>query len=84
MKRKPVSELTMDELGKQKNLLNGIIIGAGLLLLFLTGVILYQIILEQQYYMSLLLISCVLSIIPGFIGLQEIDKEMKNRITEDK
>lgn len=79
MKRKPISELSMQELSRQKNWLTCITLGAGLVLLFLAGIILHQVFYEQQYYMALLLLSCVASIIPGFIGLKEIDQELRRR-----
>lgn len=79
MKRKPVSELTINELSGQKNILIGIMIGAGVVLLFIAGAALYMIFQEGLHYMVLTLFGCIGSIIPGFIGLDEINKEMKRR-----
>jgi hypothetical protein len=79
MKRKPVSELTTNELSRQKDLLTAIVMGAGIVLLFTAGAALYMIFQEGLHYMILTLIGCIASIIPGFIGLNEINKEMKLR-----
>lgn len=79
MARKPVSELTAKELSKQKDVLTGIMLGAGVPLFSMAGYSLYMIIQEGSYYMLLTILGCILSINPGFIGLNEINKEIKRR-----
>jgi len=81
MKRKPISELTLSELKKQRQFLVIVTFTASGAMLFLTGVILYQVFQEQQYYMSLLLLPCLGSVLPGFIGLKEVNREMVRRET---
>jgi hypothetical protein len=79
MARKPVSELTTKELSKQKEVLTAIMLGAGVPLLSMAGYSLYMIIQEGSYFMLLTILGCILSIIPGFIGLNEINKEIRRR-----
>jgi hypothetical protein len=79
MARKPVSELTAKELSRQKDVLIAIMLGAGVPLFSMAGYSLYMIIQEGSYYMFLTILGCILSIIPGFIGLNEINKEIKRR-----
>ena len=79
MARKPVTELTIKELNRQKDVVTGIMLGAGVVLLFIAGYALYMIFQEGEYYMFLTILGCILSILPGFIALNEINKEMKRR-----
>lgn len=79
MIRKSVSELTTNELSKQKDVVIGIMLGSGIPLISMAGYSLYMIIQEGSYYMILTILGCILSIIPGFIGLNEINKEIKRR-----
>ncbi|WP_457289621.1 hypothetical protein [Pedobacter sp. UYP24] len=79
MAKQVITEITIQELNRQKNILIGIMLGAGIVLFFIAGGTLYMVFEEGRYYMVLTIISCIACLIPGFIGLSEINKEFSRR-----
>jgi len=76
----PITELSVQELYKKKQGLQGVLIGLGLVLLTAFVIILY---LAFSYRMPKVLVivpvCCSLTFLPAFISLGQINTEIKNR-----
>jgi len=79
-KEVPVTELSIQELYKKKQTLQGILIGLSLVMLAASVIILYLVFTSKTPKVLVIIpITCSLSFLPAFISLGQINTEIKNR-----
>jgi len=80
MKTQKVTELTTEELSKQKKSLSGVLIGLGSVMLFAYGILLYFIIRDKNFVFLAIIPSGFLTLLPSIIRLGQINTELKSRL----
>lgn len=79
MKKNILSELTLDELNKQKKSTRGILIATSIVMLIFSSVILYLSIAKHNMSLITFIPIFFLSMFPGFIKLSQVNSEIKSR-----
>lgn len=79
MKNNKLSDLTADELYKEKKSLTGIVLATGIVMLILSIVMLYLIITKHKFAFAGVVPICLLTLLPSLIRLNEINSEIKSR-----
>ncbi|MCY1229074.1 hypothetical protein D3C87_204750 [compost metagenome] len=79
MKTNKLSELTLEELHKEKNKLKGVVIGFGIVMLLACGGLLFLIIKNQNFALFAVIPGCMLTLLPSFIRLGQLNTEIKSR-----
>ncbi|CAL1518888.1 hypothetical protein MMC2321_02633 [Chitinophaga sp. MM2321] len=79
MKTNKFSDLTINELNKQKSSLNRILLGTGIVMLILCTVLLYLISKSQNFALIAVIPCILLTMLPGIIKLSQINAEIKSR-----
>jgi len=76
----PITELSVQELYKKKQGLQGVLIGLGLVLLTAFVIILYLAFSSRMPKVLVIVpVCCSLTFLPAFISLGQINTEIKNR-----
>ncbi|RBQ03075.1 hypothetical protein DRW42_23615 [Pedobacter miscanthi] len=76
----PLTELSIEELYKKKQMIKGALIGLGLVMLAAFIVLIYLVITAKTpKVLAAVPISCMLALLPAFISLGQINNEIKNR-----
>lgn len=83
MKKNQLSELTLEELNKQKKSTSGILIGTLVVMLILSGVIFYLSITKHNTSLITFIPIFMLSMLPGIIKLSQVNSEIKSRSLQD-
>lgn len=79
MKTNKLSELTLEELHKQKNTLKGVLIGFGIVMLLACGGLFYLIMKNQNFALFAVIPGCMITLLPSFIRLGQLNTEIKSR-----
>lgn len=79
MKRNKLSELTLEELHKEKNAVSKILAATAIVMLILCCVILYLIFSRKSSSLTAIVPLCFLTMLPGIIRLSQINSEIKSR-----
>lgn len=79
MKKNKLSELTIDELNKQKNSSTGFLLGSGIVMLILISTLLYLIIKNQNFSLTAIVPILLLMMVPAIIKVNQINSEIKSR-----
>jgi len=79
MKTNKLCELTLEELHKEKNKLKGVVIGFGIVMLLACGGLLFLIIKNQNFALFAVIPGCMLTLLPSFIRLGQLNTEIKSR-----
>ena len=79
MKKNKLSELTTEELGRQKGLLKGIVIGTAIVMLVLCSLLVYLVNRSQNFGLMAMVPACMVVILPGIIRLSQVNTELKLR-----
>lgn len=80
MKPQKVTELTTEELNKQKKTLSGVLIGLGSVTLFAYGILLYFVIRDKNFVFLAIIPSGFLTLLPSLIRIGQINTELKSRL----
>jgi flagellar basal body-associated protein FliL len=76
----PITELSVQELYKKKQGLQGVLIGLGLVMLAASVIILYLVFSSRTpKVLTIVPLTCALAFLPAFISLAQINTEIKNR-----
>jgi len=76
----PITELSVQELYKKKQSLQGVLIGLSVVLLAASVIILYLAFSSKMPKVLVIVpICCSLTFLPAFISLSQINTEIKNR-----
>jgi hypothetical protein len=79
-KETPITELSVQELYKKKQTLQGVLIGLGLVLLAASVIILYLAFSSKMPKVLIIVpLCCSLTFLPALISLGQINTEIKNR-----
>lgn len=79
MKKNQLSELTLEELNKQKKSTSGVLIGTLIVMLILSGIIFYLSITKHNTSLLTFIPIFLLSMLPGIIKLSQVNSEIKSR-----
>jgi len=79
MKKKKLSEFSIEELNNEKNQLKGILIGAGIVMLILYVILLYIIFVKEKATLIAIIPATLIAILPGAIRMKQINDELKSR-----
>ena len=79
MKKNQLSELTLDELYKKKKTLQGATIGLGIVMLIAFSILLYLVFKNRNFALITIIPAGLISLIPGIIGLAQVNSEIKLR-----
>jgi hypothetical protein len=79
MKTNKLSDLTLEELTKQKNTLKGVIIGFSILFLFAFSVLFYLIFESRNYVLLACIPPGLLAMLPAIMRLSQLNAEIKLR-----
>lgn len=82
MKTNKLSELTLEELHKEKKTLKGVLIAFSIVMLIACAGLLYLIIKKQNFALIAVIPGCMLTLLPTFIRLGQINTEIKSRNTK--
>lgn len=74
-----LSELTTEELIKQQKTLKGALIGFGIVMLLACGGLLFLIIKNKNFALFAVIPGCMLTLLPAFIRLGQLNTEIKSR-----
>lgn len=83
MKKNQLSELTLEELNKQKKSTSGVLIGTLIVMVILSGVIFYLSITKHNTSLLTFIPIFLLSMLPGIIKLSQVNSEIKSRSLQD-
>ncbi|WP_316743125.1 hypothetical protein [Pedobacter antarcticus] len=83
MKKNQLSELTLEELNKQKKSTSGVLIGTLVVMVILSGVIFYLSITKHNTSLLTFIPIFLLSMLPGIIKLSQVNSEIKSRSLQD-
>ena len=78
-KSNTVTDLTTDELLKQKKLLTGVAFGIGTTMLIACLVLFYLVLKTKNYSLIVVAPVAMLTILPSFMRLGQINAELKTR-----
>jgi hypothetical protein len=79
MKKNKLTELTIDELSKEKSSIKGVLIGTAIVMLILCGAIFYLANRNQNFGLIAIVPCCLLTMLPATIRLSQINAEIKSR-----
>ncbi|WP_116790401.1 hypothetical protein [Flavobacterium psychrotrophum] len=79
MKTNKLSDLTLEELNKQKSTLKGVIIGFSILFLFAFIVLFYLIYKNGNYVLLACLPPGIFAMLPAVMRLSQLNTEIKSR-----
>ncbi|SHF70251.1 hypothetical protein [Pedobacter caeni] len=79
MKKNQLSELTLDELYKKKKTLQGATIGLGIVMVIAFSILLYLVFKSRNFVLITVIPAGLISLIPGIIGLSQVNSEIKSR-----
>jgi hypothetical protein len=79
MKKNKLTELTIDELSKEKSSIKGVLIGTAIVMLILCGAIFYLANRKQNFGLMAIVPCCLLTMLPATIRLSQINAEIKSR-----
>lgn len=71
--------LTVAELQKREKTMKGVVIGSGIVALLSFSVLLFLSIKNKKPAFSAAGISCMITLLPGIIGLSQVNAELKSR-----
>lgn len=74
-----VTELSTEELLKQKKTLTGAALGLGITMIAACVILFYLIIRSKNYMLIMIIPACMISLIPSFMRLGQINAELKSR-----
>lgn len=79
----PLTELSIEELYKKKQGIQGALIGLGLVMLAAVVILLYLVFTAKTpKVLAAIPITCALALLPAFISLGQINAEIKNRTSK--
>lgn len=81
MKKNKLSELTLDELKKEKTFLTKLLTGTAVVLTILGSIALYMFIKNNGSNVANVIPFCLLAISPAAIKLSQVNTEIKSRNT---
>jgi uncharacterized membrane protein YqhA len=76
------AELSIEELVMKKKKLRGVIIGIGMVIIFACALLIYLAIIKKNIALVVVAISCAVALLPSFLGLNQIDEEIKSRYSK--
>lgn len=76
--------LTLAELEKKEKTMKGVVIGTSILIFTACAILFFFSIKNKKPAFSAVGLSCMITILPGFIGLSQISAEIKSRKSEPK
>lgn len=76
-----LSEQSLESLVKQRNLLKGVAIGFGVVLLLAFSIILYVVIEKKNFALIAVLPASMITLIPILLRFRQINTEIKSRQT---
>lgn len=79
MKKNSLSEVSIETLTKQKNLLKGVAIGFALVMLFAFGALLYLATKKGNYSLLAVWPASMITLLPIWIRFSQINQEIKSR-----
>jgi len=79
MKSKKLSELTLEELDQKKKMAGGAVIGLLIVMVLAATILLYLIFKTKNFVLLAVLPACFMTILPVFIYVTQINKEIKSR-----
>lgn len=86
MKKKTndVTELSTEELVKQKKLLTGVAFGLGIVMIAACLILFYLVLKSKNYIVIFVIPVAMLSLLPSFMRLGQINAELKSRNAKTK
>ncbi len=82
MKTNKLSDLTLEELNKQKNSLKGVLIGLGIVTLIAYSILLYLAIKNRNFVLIAIIPCGAITLLPGLIRWSQLNTEIKSRQTK--
>ena len=79
MKNNKLENLTSQQLASKKKALTGALIGLGLVLIIACSILLYLVIKNKDFTLIPIAIGSLMTIIPCFIGISQVNTEIKSR-----
>ncbi|WP_448606369.1 hypothetical protein [Paenimyroides ceti] len=79
MAKNKLSEMSTDELKKQKGLLRGIVIGMAVVMLLCYIVLIYLVLQNKKYVLLVIIPATFMSLLPSALRLIQINTELKAR-----
>lgn len=79
MAKNKLSEMSTDELNKQKGLLKGIVIGMAVVMLLCYIVLIYLVLQNKKYVLLVIIPATFMSLLPSALRLIQINTELKAR-----
>ncbi len=79
MAKNKLSEMSTDELKKQKGLLRGIVIGMAVVMLLCYIVLIYLVLQNKKYVLLIIIPATFMSLLPSALRLIQINTELKAR-----
>ena len=79
MKNNNLSEQSLESLTKQRNLLKGVAIGFGIVLLIAFSIILYVALQKRNFALIAVLPASLITLLPILIRFGQINTEIKSR-----
>lgn len=79
MAKNKLSEMSTDELKKQKGLLKGIVIGMAVVMLLCYIVLIYLVLQNKKYVLLVIIPATFMSLLPSALRLIQINTELKAR-----
>ena len=79
MVKNKLSEMSTDELKKQKGLLRGIVIGMAVVMLLCYIVLIYLVLQNKKYVLLVIIPATFMSLLPSALRLIQINTELKAR-----
>ncbi len=79
MKNNKLSELPMEEIIRQKNLLKGVLIGFSVVLVVAYSILIYLMVSNKNYILFTIIPLGFITLLPAILRLKQINTEIKLR-----
>ncbi|MDF2551165.1 MAG: hypothetical protein K0R36_1110 [Chryseobacterium sp.] len=79
MKNNKLSDLSSEQLASKKKTMTGAIIGLSIVLFIACSILFYLAVTDKNITLIPIAICCLLTLLPSFIGMSQINAEIRSR-----